>query len=395
MIAPGRRHIRIACFAAIAVFAMSCQVMPPGLEAIGREFQLNRTLQGLLFAMQFGGFFLTSLGGGWLSDHFGRKRFLVGGFYLTAVGFLIARSAVSYGSLGAAMFLVGCGGGLAETLISLALADLFPERRGQTLNLSQIFYNVGAVITLAGMGLLLGAGGGWRDGYTVAAVAAAACGVWLHLLPIPRASMPAAPDPAGVPQVASNGLVLLLAIGMLMYVGAEMTMSDWGPSFLMDEFNAGETAAAYSLAGYWLAMMFGRMVYVLLVERWSYLLPILVSSLLAALATGVVIVSGGLWVAALGFFAVGLCLAGIWATLLAYAAQRYPKRAGLVFGVIVSFGSAGLILFPPLCGWIADRSPRYRLRAGLSICVVLLLGLAVLAGALWLRDRREGRLRSS
>jgi len=106
-------------------------------------------------------------------------------------------------------------------------------------------------------------------------------------------------------------------------------------------------------------------------------------------------VSGGLWVAALGFFAVGLCLAGIWATLLAYAAQRYPKRAGLVFGVIVSFGSAGLILFPPLCGWIADRSPRYRLRAGLSICVVLLLGLAVLAGALWLRDRREGRLRSS
>ena len=73
-------NLRAACFAGIAVFAMSCQVMPPGLTSIGEEFQLDETLQGLLFAMQYAGFLLTSVVGGWLSDHFGRKPFAVGGY---------------------------------------------------------------------------------------------------------------------------------------------------------------------------------------------------------------------------------------------------------------------------------------------------------------------------
>jgi len=185
-------------------------------------------------------------------------------------------------------------------------------------------------------------------------------------------------------------VVSVLALMMFFYVGAEMTIGGWAPSFLEKSFGVSKDWAAYGLSLYWLSMMVGRMVYVAMVERWSYLTPVMVSALAAAAATVVTSLAGQAWLAFVGVALTGLSLAGTWATVMAYGAKRFQERTGLALGFLMASGSLGLVVFPWAAGAIAERAS-HGLRAGLLVAPALLVGLAGLAAWLKARDRGEGR----
>jgi len=387
-----RYALRAACFFGVCVFALSAQVMPPGLSSIGAEFGLGESAQGMMLALQYAGFLVTSVVGGGASDRWGRKPLLVVGMYLTAAGLALAPLAGSAWTFAAAMILIGIGGGLVETLVSLLIADLFPERRAREMNRSQIFYTVGAISMPFAVGAMLRAGWEWRPGFWIAAAAALGCGVWFHLLrapgPAPRrgkSGQSRATAPTG-----EGAVVLILGLMIFFYVGAEMVVGVWAPSFLEKGFGIGKDWAAYGLSLYWLCMMAGRMAYVALVERWSYMAPVIVSALAGAAASFFMSLAGQAWLAYVGVGLTGLSLAGTWATIMAYGAKRFQERTGLVLGVLMASGSLGLVVFPWLAGAIAEASP-HGLRAGLMLAPALLLGLGALAAWLLARDRREAR----
>ncbi|HRU06466.1 MAG TPA: MFS transporter, partial [Candidatus Brocadiia bacterium] len=98
-----RYALRAACFYGICVFALSAQVMPPGLSSIGVEFGLGESAQGMMLALQYGGFFVTSVVGGAVSDRWGRKPLLVAGLYMTTAGLAVAPLAGTAWVFGVAM----------------------------------------------------------------------------------------------------------------------------------------------------------------------------------------------------------------------------------------------------------------------------------------------------
>lgn len=384
-----RNHIRRACFLGIAAFSLSAQVLPPNLTALAEQFGLDHFQRGRLAAAQYAGFFVAALLGGWLSDRFGRKPFIVGGLVLTALGLSGAPFAPTYLLFVGAILCVGAGGGLVEALTSAALVDLFPERKAQVMNVSQFFYNVGASAMPFVAGWSLGMGWGWKPCFGLAAAACVACAVWIGLLRFPALPAGPAEGPASTRLTprAGRAVVVVLALMMFLYVGGEMTMNTWGANYLEETFGTGRPSAARVLSLFWLAMLVGRLAFAVLVERWSYLWPILVSALCATLMAVVAIVAPSAWLGVVGIVGLGLFLSGIWPTIVAYASQRFPGR-GWVIGTVVSFGSAGLLAFPPLCGLIAKHSPR-QLRAGLTLVPIVLLALAAVTGVLLWRDRRR------
>ena len=383
----SRNRVRLACFAGMTVFAMSAQVLPPGLSSVSEEFGLDLGERGFLLALQYLGFFATSVSGGWLSDRLGRKRFLVTGLYLLALGLGTAPCAESYAAFGASMFLIGAGGGFVEVLISVLISDLFPKRKARALNQSQIFYNVGAIGMPFVVGVLLGQGLGWRPAYLLGAWLALGCGLWVHLLRVPPTHV-ARPEGEEAPETRpKSGLVWVLALVMMLYVGAEMTSAGWAPNYLELTFGVGRDSAAYSMTLLWFCMMLGRLAYVRFVERGSYLVPILISSLAGAVSATALIVSPVAWTAYVAVGALGLSLAGIWPTTLAYAGTRFKARSGRVFGLLISAGSLGLVLFPPLCGLLAEAGGN-DLRLGLALAPVLLLLVAAVVGCLLAAERR-------
>ena len=392
-ICSRRGHIRIACFAGVTVFAVSAQVMAPGLSSIGEEFQLDPAQRGLLYALQYMGFFLTSACGGWLSDHCGRKRFFVAGSCLLTLGLASAPIAPEYLTFGLSVFCIGAGGGFVEVMISVLLADLYPYSKGKVLNQSQVFYNIGAIGMSFVVGWILGMRVGWRPGYFLGAAMALGLTVWVSLLRIPPTHAPK--TNGGQAEAAPRGWVVgVLALVMLLYVGAELTTNGWAANYLEDTFGAGKGKAAYSLSAFWLAMMMGRLVYVRIVERWSYLVPVFFSAVTGSVCGVVLAVAPRPWIAYGAVAGIGLSLAGMWPTILAYAGTLSASRSGRVFSIIVSCGSLGPVIFPPLCGLIAKHSS-YGLRAGMMLVPILLALVAVIVALLWRRDHTDRRRRQT
>jgi AAHS family 3-hydroxyphenylpropionic acid transporter len=81
--------------------------------------------------------------GGRLSDKIGRKRVLVIGLVLLALGFSAASYASTYAFMTAFLAVTGVGYGFTTPSLYALMADLLPERRGLGATLVSVFYGLG------------------------------------------------------------------------------------------------------------------------------------------------------------------------------------------------------------------------------------------------------------
>jgi fucose permease len=383
---PHPRLILASGVFAMAVFAISANLLPSVLASISKQYTHGLTQSGLLLAFAPAGFVLSTLIGGWLSERTGQRVFLLTGFGMLIMGLLLIALTRSYGGLQIGLFLIGVSGGFIESPATAVTANAFPERRAQVLNLTQIFYNIGAITGPALVAAILAFSEEWRVCFGVVAILAAAAFA-LCFMGMPtseqhrKARKQAKPAPIHWPLVAVMGVAIFL------YVGGEMTLARWGPNYLRQVFDASESRAAFAASGFWFGMMLGRAVYVLVVGRMGYLAPLLLSAILAGgTAIGIVFAPSAL-IAGIGCTVAGFFLGGTWATILGYATHENPGRTETVFGILVASGAMGLLLVPPLAGWIAE-SCGWSLRSVMAIGAGCILAEGILILGIWIRKSK-------
>ena len=385
--APLRRPILIVCCVDTLIIAAAGQMLPAMLGPIAREFEQNLAQRGILLMLAPLGFVISTLVSGYLSDRWGQRLFILTGFALLTAGLVLAAWAPTYLILQAGLFICGASFGFIESPIAVVGADAFPDWRAQALNVIQVFFNVGAIIGPAIIGALFWRGWNWRAGFGLCIVLSLAALVLSSRgLPRRRANVPAGHE-QGERQGVRWWLVALIAITLFLYVGSEMTVGQWSANYVEQTFGVAPARAAIVVSVFWFGMMLGRSLYIVLVARMGYLLPVIWSAVLAAAsAVAAACASSGLqagiWCALTGFF-----LGGTWPTILAYAAHKSPGRIGTVFGAVVSAGALGGVFMPPLAGWVAQGT-RHELRAAmlLGAAIIILEGLIVFG--IWLWDRR-------
>jgi len=287
------------------------------------------------------------------------------------------------------VLLIGLGGGCVESPLSVIVAKAYPERSAQVLNLTQIFYNVGAVLGPVGVSFVVAWGLGWRMGFGLGCLLSLATlgYAWWTLRDGADASRHATAShrTGSIPW----GWVALLALAMFLYVGGEMTFAQWSPNFLEETHRVAPDWAARALSGFWLGMMVGRALYIVLVRQWGHVPPILLSALLAVISGLVMMGAGSGWRTGIACMATGFFLGGTWPTLLSYSGTRAPHRTGTIFAAMAAMGAAGALVVPPLAGLLAQSWGR-GLRTVLVVAVVSIgaEGLLVLGIHLWERLRR-------
>ena len=366
----GAKHPRLILCAGsfgMLVYAMSSQLFAASLPSLSAEFNRNLAECGVMMVYAPAGFILCTLVSGALSDRWGQRVFLLIGFSALTIGLGLIASARTYALLCAGLFLIGTSGGFVESPISAVTANAFPLRRAQILNVLQIFFNVGAVVGPALIGLMLSREWGWRSGFGIVVVmgitAFALSIVGMPTLSHHRAAQERTGD-AGKP--IAWGIVTVMAVAIFLYVGGELTVAQWSAKYAHEDLGVPQSRATLVVSGFWLGMMIGRAIYVGLVGRFGHLVPLLGS---AVLATGAAVLvsrsssgSAVAWSCALtGFF-----FAGTWPTILGYASHRSPGRTGTVFGVLVAAGAAGWLVVPMLAGQVAQRTS-----AGLRAAILL------------------------
>jgi len=385
--ASNRRLLTIASLLSILTFAIAGNIVSPSLKTISQNFRVDMAGLGVLFFASSLGYVISVLGGGYLGDYRGRRLVVLLGCFIVALGCAGIGSAPALLVVIIFSFLLGAGGGFIELMVSALISDLYPHRRRAALNFSQVMYGIGAVFAPVTVGSLLDAGVSWRASFFVTAIFA------LGVALVFRRGI--FPPPSEIDKVVPKkiiGIILneprlpALALGMFLYVGAEIGQASWVPYYFAHNFGTSATLAGLALSLFWGGVMLGRLLTGKLTERISDLSLLIFTSVLTAFfMLGAMLIPRPGWAAVL-FLGLGFFCGPIWPTIVSYAGTIKWHYASTALGIIIASGGVGVMTVPPLMGLIAQH---FSLRTSFLLPVSFFSINALLFA--WLASKRGKR----
>ncbi len=355
-------------------------VLIPHLKTV---FDLNYAKAMLIQFAFFTSYFVFSLPSGKLIDKVGYKKAMVAGLFTMGIGallFLPAASVPSFPFFLTALIVLAAGMTILQVSANPYVAILGPEKTAASrLNLAQAFNSLGTTIgpKLGGMLILssapLAAGAiaamsapqlqayrveqasSVKMPYLVFALALMALGVAIALFKLPAIASVEQRSGAGHDSIWRHTHLVLGAIGIFVYVGAEVSIG----SFLVNYFsqpdigNISELAAAGLLSFYWGGAMVGRFVGSALQQIVAANKILGVAAIVASLLVITSMLTFG-HVAMWTIIAVGFFNSVMFPTIFTLAIEGLGPLTGDGSGLLVAAIVGGAII-PELQGIIADR----------------------------------------
>ncbi|MGD0528165.1 MAG: sugar MFS transporter [Polyangiaceae bacterium] len=370
-LAPGsdqhRRRVAsgvlIALFFAIGFLTCLNDVVLPHLKSV---FELDYTRAALVQFSFFAAYFAVSAPAGLLIRRLGYKRAIVVGLGAAAagcLGFYPAAAWRSYGLFLGALFVLASGFTLLQVAANPYVAVLGSrETASSRLTLTQAFNSVGTTVApLVGAWLILPSiaatpsASSVQVPYLAFAGILVAFAVTLALLRLPDARPTTDGATKAVGGAWSHGPLVFGAVGIFLYVGAEVSIGSFLVSFLRDPAIGGIDAhgAARSMSLYWGGAMIGRFVGAAALRTWK---PRHVLAVFAAFAFALVLttVASSGHVAMVAILAVGLFNSIMFPTIFTLAIDGLGERTEQGSGILCMAIVGGAIL-PVLQGAVADR----------------------------------------
>ena len=340
-----------AC-AGMFVFGIVMAILGAILPTLFSEIQFNKSDAGNLFFTMNLSMLVMSLLFGPVVDRFGFKMFLAICSLLVALSFFLFTAATTYTVVLVAAVILGFGGGGLNGGTNALTSDIHPDKRAAALNLLGIFFGFGALTIPFLIGAFLSQVG--LDPILLFAT-------FLSLIPFVLFISFPFPKPKhgqGFPLRQAKKVVkhpLLWLCGALLFFqsGNEFTVGGWISTYLHEHFGLAPSTASFLLAGYWAAIMSGRLTSTRVVKFMKNEKLILVSAFLSLFAAILIIASPFRELSCLGVIVIGLGFAAIFPTTLAIAGETFPSFTGTAFGIIFVVALTGGMLSPWLAGQLA------------------------------------------
>jgi fucose permease len=308
--------------------------------------------QGDIFLALFLGVLVSTVLVGPVIDSFGNKVVLGTSAMLVTAALVLFSAAASFFAAIVAAFLLGFGGGGLNTAANALVVDLYRDDRGAMLNVVGMFFGFGALVLPLFAAIITGI-------FTIpqlllgTSALAAACAAAFLLLRFPPPS-----EAVGFSLLASvsavrNPGVLLLAALLFFQSGNESSIGGWTSTYA-GSMGAPARTATMILAGYWAALMIGRLAAARALRRWSKARLVLASGIGSAVGCAMLLASTSTTVMFAAAIVTGSSHAAIHPTTLAIAADRYQRLAGTIFGFLFAAGLIGGMLFPFGIGHISQ-----------------------------------------
>jgi len=368
----SKGRILASSMAAFTAYALACSVFAPSLPTIVRDFVLVPVEIGALAAAGSIGF-LSVLPAGILADMVGKKKVVVAGIAVMAVGTVLAGLSSSFTLLLAALILAGVGNGFFEGSVNAFVSDVYKDRPGFALNALHSTWGVGGFLGPLLAGLMLSKYGLWQLNFLVAGSIVTAT-----MIPIVATSS-RHPLPTVSPRPYRSNVRLnvspALVLALFLVWGTEIGINSFLPLFLQTERGFDSVTASTSLSMLFVALALGRVVWSLSSDRLGlHSTAKIGATAAAALILLAVSVPAQLATIAL-FMLAGFFFASIVPTILALVARQAGMTSGSATGFILLLASIGGIVIP----WsIAVISGATTLFTGYVCLSILMASIALL-----------------
>lgn len=360
-------------------------ILIPHLKAV---FTLNYTQAMLIQFCFFTAYFVMSLPSGYIVEKIGYKKGIVLGLIIAGIGCLMfypSASMRSYGLFLTAFFVLASGITLLQVAANPYVTILGPPATASSrLNLTQAFNSLGTTIApifgsmlilsvavksaeaLSGLSpedlasYQLAEAAAVQNPYVILAIVLfVIAGVFAVIkLPIIEAAAPTeiSGGAAGERESAWKYPHLVLgAIGIFVYVGAEVSIGSFLVNFLGEKNIAGlaEADAGKYVSFYWGGAMIGRFIGAAVMQKLKAGKVLAVAAIIAALLVVITMLSSGpiaMWL----ILSVGLFNSIMFPSIFSLGVAGLGKHTGQGSGILC-MAIVGGALIPLLQGFIADK----------------------------------------
>jgi fucose permease len=316
----------------------------------------NDAQNGSIALAQALGLVVASISVGPLIDLKGKKVALMGGLALIAGSlFWLPNAGSDYTVIMVCLAVLGLGGGIVVTGANALVSDVTESRRGTALNLLNIFFGLGGLLTPFITANLL-SGNAIRMCYLAAGMAAAAL-VVNAVTPMPRPTGERGFKASELGALFGRPALYLLSLFLFLYVSCEVGVWNWLAKYLSDERGLDKASALNILSlGFALGLLVGRVVVARILVNVSALTVTLIASCAMAATTYGMLQSAtatGAWIAV---FCAGLAMAPMFPTTLAIVGDTFPRMSATAMGVVITSGWVGLAVSSRIIGNVANAS---------------------------------------
>lgn len=371
LLSRDNRAILIVSFATFFLIGAMQALYGPSFPQLRERFAIGIEDVSIIVSAQFLGSFTGVIFSGALLRRFGYRRLLLAGAACLAAGMFVIVLAPTWVAVLAGAGLAGLGFGFLNVSGNLMVAVAFRPNAAPALNLLNALFGAGAAVgpllvavaepRLTAPFIVMGAAALLLVGAIVGLKAPAVTVVAKGALPVAWLSL--------------VGFVLLFVF----YVSAEGGVAAWETEYLAPHMGA--AAAASFPALFWGAITVGR---VLATPLSALVRPRQMVLGSTALALLFMLLAHSVDLAPYAYALVGLTLAPIFPTALAWLTEVFPQRAEQVTPIVVAAANVGPIVTAPLIGWAVGSYGTPVIPSALSALTLLLL---LIVAWLWARTR--------
>ncbi|HAX17178.1 MAG TPA: hypothetical protein DCY00_01085, partial [Actinobacteria bacterium] len=140
----SNRLLNFSLYFAISIFAATFTIASPIMIEISESISQDISNMGFLMTLFSSGFVAGSLLTGLLTRFASKALILNAGMIIQAIFIMSFGFSRSFASMLFVYFFIGICGGLIETLVSLILPEINQSQTGYYMNISQVFFGIGA-----------------------------------------------------------------------------------------------------------------------------------------------------------------------------------------------------------------------------------------------------------
>ncbi len=367
---PGYVGLHFASFLGIACVGLYATSFGPALPFLAEHFGVSLDRAGLLITVLFVGSISASGTNALYLHKFESRLLALLGLVIIAAGALGLALTSEWSVALLSVGILGVGDGLLVAAAHSAIAETASDVP-HGMNRLNLWFAVGAVLGPIWAGAILATRGEHTIVYI--GIASISLAVAALLATVPRTHPPVhGQERTG--SIRSRPIMVMGAV-LFLYVGAEIGLGSWVSSYSTEAFGAGVMASAMVTAGYWGALMVGRVISGLLFARGVPPLTVLLGSIAGALLTSsaLALADGNLAIGVAAAFGTGLFFGPIWPAAITLASQGSASGAP---AAMVTIGNAGGILFPWVQGKVLVGAGPGRGIGLTALLCLLMLGVA-------------------
>jgi FHS family Na+ dependent glucose MFS transporter 1 len=345
-----------AYYGAFIALGATVSLTGPALPWLAQHTASRLDQISIIFAASSLGYMAGSQLGGRAYDRFPGHRIQAIALLLISLGIAQVPVLHSLWFLVAVIFVLGILQGALDTGCNTLLTWIHGEKVGPFMNGLHFFYGVGAFLAPLIFARVILVANEIRWAYWSFSLLTLPIAAWFWLLPSPPIRRKVTTEAY---RRSFNGLFLLIVLFFVFHVGLELGFGNWIYTFSTRLNMVSDTSAAYLTSAFWGAFTIARLLGIGISTR---LRPqtILVTDMTGCLVAFAILLlwpasSLALWV---GTIVMGLSIASVFATGMAFADQRLSLTGAMTGWILVGSGIGGMVS-PWLIGQLFESvSPR-------------------------------------